>query len=92
MNYFCFMEDYETETDATEMVGYSNMDTAACDYAEGWDTGDYTIARGTKAVVVTWEAGHHDKLKRFKVRAEQSLDYFANEIETPPTAEDADGK
>ena len=78
MTYFCFIEEHENESDATEMIGYFDMESAACAHAESWDNGDYTIVNGTDVIVVVKdEAGNR---KRFKIRAEQSIDYFATEL------------
>lgn len=80
--YYCFFEDHEEEADATEMIGYFDMESAACSHAEDWDNGDYTIARGTEEIVVVKdEAGNR---KRFNIRAEQSLDYLATELDEEP--------
>ena len=76
---FCFLEDHEDEADSTEMLGYIDLESAAIDYAEGWDKGgDYIIAQGSEEVVVAWDKTSR---KRFRIRAEQSIDYFATEIE-----------
>ena len=88
MIYFCFIEDREEEKDATEMIGYPDMESAAIGYVEEWEgvdytIGDYIIFEGTdEIVVVKDEPGNR---KRFKIRAEQSIDYYVSEITVEAT-------
>ena len=80
-DYKCYIKEHQEPTDATDMICYHSMEHAAEDYVEEWDTGDYTVAKGEEVVVVVSE--ETGITREFKVRAESTIKYYADELENP---------